>query len=121
MAKKIVSASIVRAWANENMALIPAAGLPSITGSNGKAPRGRLHPEVIAVFNKNNKSAKYGEGAPKESTLIKVQVMATADSGRKYPRLVTLTAEEVRELTGHASRGRIPTAVKHEAALAKVS
>ena len=122
MAKRNVSASIVREWASENMSLVPSEAHLSLTGANGKV-RGRIHPALITVFNRSHKNVKYDPSAktPRESSLIVQQIVVTTDKGRKVPRKVTLTADEVRTLTGHTAPGRIPNAVKTAAAFAKVS
>lgn len=121
MAKRNVSASIVRAWAADNLDSISDEGHLCIKGSNG-TPRGRLHPKVVEAFNRSHKSQKYAPGTPAEGSLIRQTVVTVSKSGRKVPRTVTMTAAEVRTLTGTESkRGRIPTALKVAAAEAKVA
>lgn len=122
MAKRNVSAAIVREWAKDNLSSISEEGHLSLTGRNGVV-RGRLHPKVIEAFNRANKSQKYDPSVktPNEKTLIKRTIMVESKSGRKTPRTVTLTADEVRTLTKtEGTVGRIPDALKDAAAFAKV-
>ena len=122
MAKRNVSAATVRAWAADNLKSISEEGHLSLTGRNGVV-RGRLHPKVIEAFNRANKSQKYDPSVktPNEATLIKQTIMVESKSGRKTPRTVTMTAQEVRTLTKTTGTvGRIPTALKVAAAEAKV-
>lgn len=115
MAKRNVAANVVREWARENIEKFDAEAVGCL---NPKA-RGLLHKQVIDGFNRAHKNARYETGTPKESSLIKVSIMTLSANGRKVPRKVTLTAAEVKELTGHSGKGRIPNAVKEQAAFLK--
>lgn len=117
MAKRNVAADVVREWARENMDKISEAGHKCL----GDKARGRLHPEVVTGFNRAHKNMRYAPGTPKESSLIKESVLVENKAGRKTPRTVTLTTAEVRDLTGHSGKGRIPKAVRAQAAQAKIS
>lgn len=115
MSKRNVAATVVRTWAKENMDKIDAAGQVCL----GEGARGRLHPNVITAFNRSNKNARYGQGTPNPASLITETVVMENAAGRKYPKKVTLTTAEVKALTGHTGRGRIPNAVKAQAAALK--
>lgn len=115
MAKRLVAASIVREWAKSNLDSIDPKGHVSLS----ETARGRLHPEVVTAFNRAHKNMKYGQGTPNPTTLITETVMVESKNGRKVPKRVTLTPEEVKSLTGHKSRGRIPNSVKAQAAALK--
>ena len=115
MAKKVVSASVVRAWAVENKKLISKEGKKCLTAT----ARGRLHPDVIKAFNSAHSNMTHKVGTLKESKIISVKV-PTVTNGRKVHKTIKMTAKEVSALTGHTGRGRIPDAVKLQAAMAKI-
>jgi len=110
-----VAADVVRAWGRDNIEKIPEAARACL----GEGARGLLHSEVITGFNRSHKNMKYETGTPREATVSKVTIMTLSANGRKVPRVVPLTPAEVKELTGHTGRGRIPNSVKVEAAFLK--
>lgn len=117
MARKNVSASEVRMWANENIALIPEAGHLCLTGKNGVI-RGRLHPEVIAAFRKANKGKDYITGSDAEKPTVTVKVQAQDKAGRNITRKVTLLTSEARTLLGQVDKkGKSQKGRFNEAAL----
>lgn len=115
MAKRNVAADVVREWARENISKFDEKATKCLNPN----ARGLLHPEVVTGFNRAHKGLKYEAGTPKDSSLIRQPIMTLSPTGRKVPRTVTLTAAEVKELTGHTGRGRIPNSVKEQAAFLK--
>lgn len=96
MARKNVSASVVREFARE-------AGMPVGT-------RGRIHPDVIAAFRKANKGLDYVAASEAEKPTVTVKVKVLDSAGRASTRPVTVTTEHARDLLGHPKgrRGRLP-------------
>lgn len=80
MATKIVTASVVRNWANTTD-LTKIEGLPE---NYAVGTRGRLHPAVRAAFDKAHKGVRYEVGH-KEAKTVKVTAIKTSDKGRKVP------------------------------------
>lgn len=105
MSKKNVSAATVRAWARENVALIPEGARAGL----GENARGRLHPEIQKAFAKANKGKGY-EPKVAESQTLTVPVTTLDKNGRKTTVKRTITTAEARVALGQptSTRGRIP-------------
>lgn len=92
----------------------------TVTGRDGKAPRGRLHPDVRADYNTDHKGKfAYAEGT--ERTQV-IEYRRTQPSGRKVKAEARMTDKALREaavalgLAGPDSRGPLS-----KAALAGIS
>ncbi len=95
--KTNVPASAVREWFNE----------AKPEGVKAPGTRGRLNPDIIAAFNKANRSKVYVVASEAEKRTITVNVVMLA-GGRKTTKPVTVTTEHARALLGHPAgkRGR---------------
>jgi len=107
MARKPVSTSEVRAWARQNLTLVPEAGHKCLSAT----ARGRLHPEVVKAFRKHNKSRDYAEGAA-EAPTVTVRVPRTDKNGRISLRSQSIAVPFAREVASLAgvevgARGRL--------------
>lgn len=116
-ARKNVPASTVRNWfADTNPEGVPAPG-----------SRGRLHPDTIAAFHKDNPRLRYETASEAEKPTITVPVVGLDKAGRKTTRKVTITTEAARAALGHpkGKRGRFNLAdlsdVLSQAEAAKVA
>lgn len=102
--KKNVPAKVVRTWLIENA---PEANVGA---------RGRLRPEQVAVFHKNNKGLRYVPESDAEKRTITVPVRKVDRLGRASTRQVTVTTEEARKILGQEGRkGRFNRALLSEA------
>jgi len=77
--------------------------------------RGRLHPDVVAVFNQRHPKRSYILGAKAERT-IPVKVTLQNKKGQDYTKTVNVPVSEVRAEAGTA-RGRLPKAAAEAVAL----
>jgi len=107
MARKPVSTSEVRAWARENLSLVPEAGHKCLSAT----ARGRLHPEVVKAFRKANPRKDYAEGVAEDKS-VTVRVPKADKNGRVSLRSQTVSypfAREVAALAGVevGERGRL--------------
>lgn len=104
MARKNVSASVVRDWS------ATPEGTKALTEASAKFPgsRGRLDQTTIAVFHKANPRLRYETASEAEKPTITVPVVGLDKAGRKTTRKVTLTTEAARAALGHpkGKRGR---------------
>lgn len=109
MSKSLVSAATVRAWARENVDLIPEGARAGL----GENARGRLHPEIRAAFTKAHKGRKAYEPKVAEAQTLTVPVTTLDKAGRKTTVKRTLTTSEAREAMGQSTsqRGRIAMGV----------
>lgn len=109
MARKDVSASVVREWAATE------AGSKALTDAGAPFPgkRGRMSKDTLAVFHKKNKNMRYTEASDAEKPSVTVSFKALDKIGRPTTRKVTLTTREAREILGQigpdgkARRGRL--------------
>lgn len=105
-----VTAKNVRAFyadpANaDRLAALSEAAQRTVVATDGKAPRGRIHPEARADFNSDRKpSERYNEGAPKTVRLTYRRVTA---SGSR-PKTVAVAEPKARELAGEVAGARGP-------------
>lgn len=102
MSKKNVSAATVRAWARENISLIPEGARACL----GDTARGRLHPEVTEAFAKANRGKTY-EPRVAEANTVTVPVVTLDSRGRKTTVKRTLTTAEARQVLGGPAKGRL--------------
>lgn len=107
--KKSVPASVVRAWARENLDVSEHACL------NPNA-RGRISPAVQTAFNKANRSKSYTTGNP---SVVSVQVKTQDSRGRNISKSVDVPANRLRALSGSdKTTGRLTRSQYETAGLA---
>lgn len=94
MARKNVSASVVRNWAKDN--------------GHTVGTRGRINPAVITAFHKANRNMRYEVASEAEKPTVTVPVKVLDSLGRVQTKPVTVTTAEARDLLGHpkGKRGR---------------
>ena len=91
--RRLVPASTVREWAAST------EGTKALTTADAPFPgsRGRLHPDTVKVFKRENKSLDYAEKVS-EGLRVEVPVPARDKRGRNITRKVSLPADEFRDL-----------------------
>jgi hypothetical protein len=90
----------------DRLANLSEAAQRTVVVTDGKAPRGRIHPEAREDFNSDRKpSQQYNEGAPKTVTLT---YKHTQPSGRKVNKKVAVSEVEARTLAGEVAGKRGP-------------
>lgn len=87
---KIVTASVVRTWAKENLSTID--GLPE---GYEVGTRGRLHPAIRKAFDAQ-RGVRYEVGHKQPKT-VKVTAVRTTDNGRKVPVTKHVNISEARK------------------------
>lgn len=111
-ARKNVPTSTIRTWAKstEGAAALTAASAP-FPGS-----RGRVHPDTVKVFEKENPKFKYAEKVAEAPTMV-IPVTTLDKTGRKTTVKRTLTNAQARaalgqvDANGKMTRGRYNVAV----------
>lgn len=117
MARKNVSASIVRDWllSEAGQTALKAADVTTTVGT-----RGRHKPEQVAVFHKANKRLRY-EPKVAEAATVEVRYPSKDKAGRNISRKKVLTTAEARRILGQptSTRGKIPLKALAEALAAQ--
>lgn len=98
MSRKNVSAATVRAWARENVSLIPEGARAGL----GENARGRLHPEIRAAYSKAHKGQTY-EPKVAEAPTFTVPVTTLDKNGRKTTVKRVVTNAEARAALGQVT------------------
>jgi hypothetical protein len=97
--RRLVPASTIRDWAFGRGDFEGKGGSAALAAADAPLPgsRGRLHPDTVKVFKRENKSLDYAEKVS-EGLRVEVPVPARDKAGRNITRKVSLPADEFRDL-----------------------
>jgi hypothetical protein len=119
MARKNISAAVVRAWA------VTPEGFQALADAVAPMPgkRGRLHADTLDVFHAQNKGLVYEQASEAEKPSVTFKAVVLDSAGRKTTRSITLTTEAARDLLGHPKGkvGRLSHEMLGEAYSAQVA